>query len=112
MIHMLSRFDVIAGVDPAEFAAAYARLSDVMVAQELLVSSTPVGRRLADTPMDTDQTCTTRFFSVMTFRDRAQLDKAYAHLLHPPVSGEDTETHEFVKSACTAPVFTCWQDLS
>ncbi|MEM8813840.1 MAG: hypothetical protein AAGF59_14605 [Pseudomonadota bacterium] len=109
MFHMLSCFNLKPGIDIDVFHRLYAEFVETMREAGLVESSGPVGRRQNDTPMDTDDERDHEFFSVMTFKDRPQVDAAYAYL---------TERSEPAQSAhfgifrwVEKPVFICWQDL-
>jgi len=108
MIHMLSSFEIKPGEDEAAFKAAYAGFVDDLLKDDLIVSSSPVGTRVSDTPMDTDDDRAHTHFSVMSFRDRKQLDHAYAYLTHR--RGEATGSHHDMYARITNSVFLCWQD--
>jgi hypothetical protein len=108
MIHMLSAFDLKPDEDEAAFRAAYADFVEELTGAGLIVSAGPLGRRVQDTPMDTDSDRAQQRFSVLTFRDRAQLDAAYDHIsarLRPA-----TKTHLDMYRRITNSVFLCWQD--
>ena len=61
------------------------------------------------TPMDTDDERGHQFFVTLSFRDRAQVDAAYAHILKHVEPGE--AAHESVYGRVLNPVFICWEDL-
>ena len=108
MIHMLSRFDLIPGIDLATFQAHYDAFFEQMRVAGLAEHTGKVGRREADTPMDTDHETTQTYFVVMSFRDRDQMDRAYDH-----ISGTDERSrsaHPAVHRSVTNSVFTCWRD--
>jgi hypothetical protein len=46
----------------------------------------------------------------MSFRDRAQVDAAYAYIMKHVEPGESS--HSSVYERVENPVFICWQDLS
>ena len=102
MIQMLSSFNLPAETDLAEFQSAYGAFVDNLKRADLIVGSTPVGSRVTGTPMDTDEENDRAFFSVMTFRDRAQLDAAYARF------AKGMDIHEGIHKAVRDGVFTCW----
>ena len=108
MIHMLSAFDLNDGEDPTVFESAYSAFLSDLRAEGMIATAGPVGRRMSDTPMDTDRTRAHQFFSVMSFEDRAQLDAAYEQIAKR-LSGA-TQTHRDVFSRVKDAVFTCWQD--
>lgn len=108
MIHMLSAFDLKPHEDAQAFRAAHAEFVAELRAAALIVSAGPVGRRVADTPMDTDTGRSQQYFALMSFRDRAQMDAAYAHIAaqRPPVA----TPHAVVFRRIDNGVFLCWED--
>jgi len=102
---MLGRFDLRPGIDDADFRAAYALFATRLKAEGLIASAGPMGRREADTPMDTDAPGMPEYFAIMSFRDRRQLDAAYARF-KASISG-----HEAVLAGVRNSIFTCWRDL-
>lgn len=109
MFHMLSCFDLKADQNIAEFDASYCRFVAEMKRIGLVEGSGPVGMRQRDTPMDTDDERNHEYFAVMWFRDRAQADRAYAHIMKHVEPGE--AAHDSVYTRVADPVFICWQDL-
>ena len=109
MIHMLSRFDLKPGVDLRVFQSSYKAFCEQMQAKGLLVETGKIGRRVSDTPMDTDANLAPEYYSVMSFRDRQQLDAAYAYI--EGLNAQDKVDHVAVSGAVLGPVFTCWRDL-
>ncbi len=109
MFHMLSCFNLKPDEDIATFTAAYANFVEEMQAIDLVTGSGPIGRRQADTPMDTDDERNHEYFVVMSFRDRAQVDAAYAHIEQH--FGPTDAAHDRVYTRVADPVFICWQDL-
>ncbi len=107
-IHMLSAFDLKPDESEAEFRTAYADFAKDLIREGIVTTAGPVGRRVADTPMDTDDARTHRFFSMLSFRDRAHLDAAYAYLARR--RGEATGSHKDMHARITNSVFLCWQD--
>ncbi len=109
MINMLSRFDLKEGADIGRFCRDYAAFAEEMRSRGLIVSTGPVGRRHADTPMDTDAAWRQSFFAVMTFHNRCQLDAAYAYISEAKPA--DKVAHSAILAALQNAVFTCWEDL-
>ena len=105
---MLSAFDLAPGADETEFRALYDAFVNQLLQQGLIVTATPVGRRLSATPMDTDRERSQEFFSVMGFSDRSQLDAAYAHIESRlrPATAPHSDMYRHISNA----VFLCWQD--
>ena len=109
MFHMLSRFNLPPDEDISSFCGRYRAFAEQMQRLDLLVEAGPIGCRQRDTPMDTDAGRDHQYFSIMTFRDRAQVDAAYAHILAHIGPADDAHNHVYTRVA--DPVFTCWQDL-
>lgn len=108
MIHMLSSFDLKPGEDFETFAKDYQIFLDDLRSADMIADAGPLGQRVVATPMDTDADRTQHYFSVMRFRDRAQLDAAYAHIDARARPG--TETHLRMYRRLTNTVFLCWED--
>lgn len=110
MFHMLSCFNLKPGENAETFRSAYDDFVDCMKGLGLVADSGPVGRRQPDTPMDTDDERDHQYFAIMSFRDRAQVDAAYAYIMKHVEPGESS--HNGVYDRVKNPVFICWQDLS
>ena len=109
MFHMLSCFDLKPGEDIAGFRRAYADFVAYMKSIDMVEGSGPIGRRQSDTPMDTDEERDHQYFVLMSFRDRPQVDAAYAYIKKHIEPGESS--HNGVYTKVENPVFICWQDL-
>ena len=109
MFHMLSCFNLPGDLSIEAFSIRYKKFVEEMQQAGLVESTGPIGRRQSDTPMDTDDERDHEFFVVMSFRDRAQVDAAYDHILQH--MGTTDEAHERVIEPVEDPVFICWQDL-
>lgn len=109
MFHMLSCFNLGPGEDIETFRRDYSAFVDEMKKLDLAETSGPIGRRQDDTPMDTDDERDHEYFVVMSFRDRAQVDAAYAHIEQH--FGPGDAAHDRVHTRVADPVFICWQDL-
>ena len=107
---MLSKFDLKPGIVFDEFEQDYLRFIDTIRDLNIIKSADPIGRRLKDTPMDTASDNEPEFYSIMSFKDRKQLDAAYAYLLNPAVPNKDKTTHHKIHKAVINSVFICWQD--
>ena len=105
---MLSAFVLRPGADEAAFADAYGTFVRELYEAGLIVDARPMGRRVSDTPMDTDEERHHQFFTILTFRDRAHMDAAYAHIeaRMKAVPGE----HAAMYARTANSIFTCWQD--
>jgi hypothetical protein len=109
MFHMLSCFDLVPGENIVDFSNAYHAFVDEMKQNDMVESSAPIGSRQRDTPMDTDDERDHEYFVVMSFRDRTQVDDAYAHIMKHIEPGE--ATHDAVYTRVQNPVFICCEDL-
>ena len=109
MIHMLSRFDLKPGTDISRFQANYQAFVEQMRIKGLVQETGKVGRRELETPMDTDDDTAPAYYAIMSFKDRNQLDQAYAHIQDPEARAGTA--HPAVHGAVVNFVFTCWRDL-
>lgn len=109
MFHMLSCFDLKPGENITAFRHAYTDFVEEMKQANLVECTGPVGRRQNDTPMDTDDERQHTYFALMSFRDRAQVDAAYAHIMRHIEPGE--ASHGAVYGKVQDPVFICWEDV-
>ena len=109
MFHMLTCFDLKPGIGIEDFRAAYLNFVEYMRGIDLVECTGPIGRRQRDTRMDTDGERDHEYFVIMSFRDRAQVDAAYAYLVP---HDEPTESgHEAIHSKIQNQIFICWQDM-
>ena len=106
---MLSCFDLVPGENIADFSNAYHAFVEEMKHNDMVENTAPIGSRQRDTPMDTDDERDHEYFVVMSFRDRKQVDAAYAHIMKHIEPGK--ATHDSVYTRVQNPVFICWQDL-
>ncbi len=109
MFHMLTCFDLKPGIEIGAFRAAYLGFVEYMRSIDLVECTGPIGQRQRDTRMDTDGERDHEYFVIMSFRDRAQVDAAYAKLAahaEPADSG-----HEAIHSKIQNQIFICWQDM-
>ncbi len=109
MFHMLTCFDLKPGIGIEAFRAAYMDFVEYMRSIDLVEGSGPIGRRQSDTRMDTDSERDHEYFVIMSFRDRAQVDAAYAQIL--PHQEPTESAHNAIRSKMRNPIFICWQDL-
>ncbi len=107
-VHMLSAFNLKAGQDLETFSSKYGAFINELHAAGLIEEAGPMGRRVSDTPMDTDEERGHQFFTILTFKDRAQMDAAYAHIeaRMKSVTGEHLDMYRRTADQ----IFTCWQD--
>ena len=106
---MLSRFNLKPSVSIEAFRTSYKIFCEQMQDKGLIVMTGEVGEREAGTPMDTDDKDAPKYYSVMSFKDREQLDAAYAHIAK--LDDRDKAEHVAVHEAVLDPVFTCWRDI-
>lgn len=109
MFHMLSCFDLKPGEDIDTFRVGYEAFVSEMQKLDLVIDSGPIGARQSDTPMDTDDERDHDYFAVMSFRDRPQVDAAYAHIMEHIGPGD--AAHDTIYTRVENPVFICWQDI-
>ena len=110
MIHMLSSFNLKPDETFAEFQTAYTAFIADLHAADVIAAAGPLGTRVSDTPMDTDDENPRQVFSLLSFRDRAQLDASYAHIEARATPG--TTNHINMYRRITDALFTCWEDVS
>ena len=109
MFHMLTCFNLEAERTVAEFHTALAEYTAYMRSLELIESTGRIARRQSDTIMDTDEERDHEFFFIMSFRDRAQCDRAVEYILSRDEPGRSI--HEAAYSMIRDPFFTCWEDV-
>ncbi|QGX99790.1 hypothetical protein EI983_16555 [Roseovarius faecimaris] len=109
MIHMLSGFNLKDDESLETFRADYAAFVKDLEAAGVIAGASPLARRVADTPMDTVEDNPRQYFSVLSFRDRAQLDASYAHIEARAAPG--TSSHLTMYRRLRDTVFTCWEDM-
>lgn len=110
MIHMLSKFDLKQEVNFEDFRKNYSTFVNAVRALNLVETAGPIGQRIENTPMDTAGPNEPMYFSIMSFKDRIQLDAAYEHLLKANETHDVQITHHNINKAVENAVFTCWQD--
>ncbi len=109
MFHMLTCFDLKPDVEIGAFRAAYSDFVAYMQGIDLVEGTGSIGRRQRDTRMDTDGERDHEYFVIMSFRDRAQVDAAYARIL--PHQEPAESVHNAIQSKMHNPIFICWQDI-
>jgi len=109
MFHMLTCFDLKPGIDLGAFRTAYLDFVAYMQSIDLVDSTGPIGQRQNDTRMDSDKERDHEYFVIMSFRDRPQVDAAYAKLV-PHVEPAES-AHKAVYSKVINQIFICWQDV-
>jgi hypothetical protein len=109
MFHMLTCFDLKPEVEIGAFRAAYSNFVEHMQGIDLVECTGPIGNRQSDTRMDTDSERDHEYFVIMSFRDRVQVDAAYAYLV--PHEEPAESAHKAVYSKVQNQIFICWQDM-
>lgn len=109
MFHMLTCFNLKDGETIEGFRDAYAGFVAHMRQIGLVEGTGPIGERQKDTSMDTDDERDHAYFVIMSFRDRAQVDRALS-LLYRHENPSDS-AHARVHSKIRDQIFICWQDL-
>ena len=107
MVHLLSAVKLKPSIRAATFAETIQQLSASLEQQQLLSTTGLIGKRLPHPIIDTDETDLDTFF-VMSFKSRAQLEEAVAHM----TGSEDlsSETHRQLWGQLDSYRFTCWED--
>ncbi|WP_108883081.1 hypothetical protein [Anderseniella sp. Alg231-50] len=108
MFHMLSCFNLKPEFQLADFRKAFADFAVHLQELDLVESASPVGIRQDDTILDTDSERNHHYFSIMSFRDRAQADAAVDYIALNGMSAD--ATHHIAYAMVDDPVFICWQD--
>jgi len=108
MFHMLSCFKLNAPTALETLQDDLKVYAEHLKDQDLLHALGPIGERQSDTILDTDDNRDHTHFMIMTFKDRAQSDRAVKYIF----SGEDPadSLHRSVYKNLVDPVFVCWQD--
>ena len=109
MFHMLTCFDLKPGIEIGAFRASYLEFVEFMKGIDMVESTGPIGQRQSDSGMDSDDERDHEYFVIMSFRDRAQVDAAYAELI--PHEDPAESAHKSVYSKVQNQIFICWQDL-
>ncbi len=110
MFVMLSSFNLREGETPESCREAIQNFAAHMQQQQMLVSVGPLGKRVANTPMDTDDNRQLNYYFLSYFENRAQSDRAYELIeqgVEPTVS-----IHRAMISKVRDAVFTCWNELA
>ncbi len=110
MIHMLCRFDLKPGASMEAVRGYYAQFFKDMKSMGYAEATGEIGTRIDDTPMSTEAPEAQRFYVVMTFRDRAQLDESYAYFTGGHLTPDQLAAHNGIRRWITNEVFTCWDD--
>ena len=108
MFHMLSCFNLQPETSLDDFRRSLDDFTSQLKDTELIESVGPIGRRQRHPIMDTDDERDHEFFLVMSFRDRAQCDRAVESIFKDDES--DNSSHRSVYELVSDPEFICWED--
>ena len=108
MFHMLTCFDLRNEFNLDDFRKSLDDYTEHMRSLDLVVDRGPIGRRVSDTIMDTDNERKHSYFMLMNFRDRAQSDDAVDYIKTHKEPGDSI--HRSVYSKVDNLIFICWQD--
>ncbi len=106
---MLTCFNLRDGVTIDEFRAALNAFHEHLVEGAFVHATGPVGQRQRHEVMDTDDERDHEYFFIMTFRDRAQCDRAVEYIYRHDEPAESI--HHRVYEKIADPVFICWEDV-
>lgn len=108
MPHLLSQFDLKPDVPRARFQAAWSDFVRCLVDMDLAVSGGPLHVRQPQSGYDTDAERGQSLMTLITFRDQAQADAAWAAIegRHPTLGPR----HRTALSLVHDPVFTFWAE--
>ena len=109
MFRMLTCFDLKPGFSLDDFELALDEYTEHMRDLDLVIERGPIGERVSDTILDTDNERAHSYFMLMNFRDRAQSDKAVEYILEHKEPGDSI--HRSVYARVDNLVFICWQDI-
>lgn len=109
MIHMLSCFNLKPEMTAAEFRQSVADFTAHLERLDLIQSTDPIGRRVRDTILDTDNERDHEYFFIMSFRDRDHADRAVKHILAHKEPGD--AIHKAVYANIKDQIFVCWEDI-
>ena len=109
MFHMLTCFNLKPEISMGEFRQSLDDFTAHLMTVDIIHSTGPVGRRQRDTIMDTDNERDHEFFFIMSFRDRAQCDRAVEYIIPHKEPGDSI--HHSMYAKVKDPIFICWEDL-
>lgn len=109
MFRMLTCFNLRPETSIQEFSSAYFAFVAHMKDLDLVAGSGPIGRRQSDSGLDTDADRGHEYFALMDFRDRAQADRALAHIR--PRQNPTEALHRAVLTRARQVIFIAWEDI-
>ena len=108
MFHMHTYFHLKDGVTLERFRDRWDAFLAHLISQDLVVRADPIAARRTDTGLDTDEERSHSYFVIMSFRDRAQSEAAWAVI--EPRSQPTESFHRRVFALVDDPIFSCWED--
>jgi hypothetical protein len=109
MFHMLTCFSLKSAASIDDFRQSLADLEAHLKELDLVHSTGSIGRRHRHAIMDTDAERDHEYYVIVSFRDRAQCDRAVEYVL--PHKEPVESIHKAVYSNVEDAIFTCWEDL-
>ncbi len=109
MFLMLSSFNLRAGESERSCQQAINEFDRCMREAKLLHSVGPLGKRVSNTPMDTDDDRALQYYFLSYFDTREQCDKAY-DLIEQGVEPNKSIHQTMIRKVSDA-VFTCWEEI-
>lgn len=109
MFHMLSCFDLNAGVTIEEFAESNNLFLIRMQELGLVQSISPIGRRNRHPVMDTDKERNQEYFFTMSFLNEKQCNDAVECIYS--ANEPEESIHGSISSKVKNQIFVCWEDI-
>lgn len=106
--HMFFWFNLAEGHELPPVAKNLHAFADELIAEDLLVSMTPVATRHLHPVLDTATDIAQLYFTKMTFRDLEQANASVKRLYGP--GGESGNLHTSIIAQVTDAVFLCAQE--
>jgi len=108
MYQFISCIKLKPGVTVDDFRESLGQFTAHMMAEDLVVSVSHLGRRDRHPVMDTDEERDHEYFFTMAFRDRAHCDRAVEYIYSHSEPGHTI--HETLYAKVVDPVFFCWDE--
>ena len=108
MMHMLSCFKLQPGASLEEFNSHLEAFSQHLQELGLVEGHSPVGRRITDTILDTDEERDQDLYMLMHFCDKAQSDRAVEYIESETEPG--STIHRVMWAGMRDGIFICWED--
>ena len=108
MYQFISCIKLKPNVTVESFRQSLEQFTEHLLAEGLVVSVSPLGRRDRHPVMDTDEERDHEYFFTMAFADRAQCDRAVAYIYAHSEPGHTI--HETMYGKILDPIFFCWDE--